>query len=342
MPRAPSRGCCRRIQLSEFHGSVRHAAMGEFRLELRQLRYFIQIVEAKSFGKAATVLRLAQPALSHQIRKLEDELGVQLLIRHSGGVLPTEAGETFLEHAKGVLRQIEQARQETTDRSLVVSGKVAVGMAGPVCLAFGARIVREFLQSFPNVSFNLVEGRSTQLEEWLLSGNLDLAVLYEPSLTKQLLHEEIATEEVVLLGPANDAALPARLKRIEDLAKFPIILPTHPNTIRTLIDRVASEHGVAIASVIELNSYTTMMRLVAEGMGYSLLPELCVREEASQGRFRICRLPQPLMSHRLVLSSPTDRPLTKAVREIARRLPALLASRYRADGLAPRGRAKSA
>lgn len=302
-------------------------------MELRQLRYFIQIVEAKSFGKAAAVLRLAQPALSHQIRKLEDELGVQLLIRHSGGVVPTEAGDVFLEHAKGILRQIEQARQEATERSQVVSGKVAVGMAGPVCLAFGARIVREFLQRFPKVSFNLVEGRSVQLEEWLLNGNLDIAVLYEAGIARQLVHEEITTEEVVLLGAGRDNVMPERLERIEDLSKFPIILPTRPNTIRKLIDRVAADHGIALSSVIELNSYTTMMSLVADGVAYSLLPELCVKEGASEGRFRMCRLPQPLMSHRLILSAPTDRPLTKAAREIARRLPALLASCYRANGI---------
>jgi LysR family transcriptional regulator, nitrogen assimilation regulatory protein len=300
----------------------------------------MQIVEAKSFGKAAMVLRLAQPALSHQVRKLEDELGVQLLIRHSGGVVPTEAGEVFLEHAKGILRQIEQARQETTDRSQVISGKVAVGMAGPVCLAFGARIVREMLQAFPNVSFNLVEGRSVQLEEWLLNGNLDLAVLYEAAASKQLVHELITTEEVVLLG-ANDAPLPARLKRIEDLSKYPIIMPTRPNTIRKLIDRVASEHGIALTSVIELNSYNTMMHLVAEGVGYSLLPELSVREAANAGRLKLCRLPQPLMNHRLLLSAPTDRPLTKAAREIARRLPALLTGLYRANDAAQRTRVKA-
>jgi LysR family nitrogen assimilation transcriptional regulator len=311
-------------------------------LELRQLRYFIQIVEAKSFGRAAAVLRLAQPALSHQIRKLEDELGVQLLIRHSGGVLPTEAGDVFLEHAKGILRQIEQARQEVTERSQVVSGKVAVGMAGPVCLAFGARIVREFLHRFPSVSFNLVEGRSVQLEEWLLNGNLDIAVLYEAGTAKQLVHEEITTEEVVLLGPAQDNIMPARLTRIEDLSKFPIILPTRPNTIRKLIDRVAAEHGIALSSVIELNSYTTMMRLVAEGVGYSLLPELCVKDATYEGRFRICRLPQPMMSHRLLLSAPTDRPLTKAAREIARQLPALLAACYRSNDVATPTRVRTA
>jgi len=307
-------------------------------VELRQLRYFIQIVEAKSFGRAAAVLRLAQPALSHQVRKLEDELGVQLLIRHSGGVLPTEAGVVFLEHAKGILRQVEQARQEAIDCSRVVGGKVAVGMASPVCLAFGARIVREFLHCFPNVSFNLVEGRSVQLEEWLLNGNLDIAVLYEAGIGKQLVHEEITTEEVVLLGSARDNVMPARLQRIEDLSQFPIILPTRPNTIRKLIDRVATEHEIALSSVIELNSYAAMMRLVAEGVGYSLLPELCVAEPAREGRVRICRLPQPLMSHRLLLSSPIDRPLTRAAREIARRLPALLAACYRDDSLAHRGR----
>ncbi|WP_210483433.1 LysR family transcriptional regulator [Microvirga antarctica] len=299
-------------------------------LELRQLRYFTKIVEAKSFGKAALSLGLAQPALSQQIRKLEEELGVLLLVRHSSGVVPTEPGEVLFGHAQSILAHIERAAHETRDRGDAISGKVDLGMPAPLCVAFGPRVLREVREFFPQIDLRLVEGRSVHLEDQLIEGSLDLAVLYEPSSTKLLLHERLAVEELVLIGPHSDTALPARLLHLEALASFPLILPT---TVRGFVESAMQHRGVGPQSVIELNSHPTMMRLVTECFGYGLLPELSIIDGVRAGRFRICRLPQPEMSHRVVLSSATERPLSRAAREIARHLRPLLIDCYRTSGL---------
>lgn len=96
-------------------------------MDVRQLRYFVKIVDAGSFGKAALGLKLAQAALSQQMRKLETELGVLLLVRHAGGVRPTEAGETLYGHALTILEQVRTAAEETRDRAKSIGGRVEFG-----------------------------------------------------------------------------------------------------------------------------------------------------------------------------------------------------------------------
>lgn len=299
-------------------------------MDVRQLRYFVKIVDAGSFGKAALGLKLAQAALSEQMRKLEAELGVLLLVRHAGGVRPTEAGETLYGHALTILEQVRTAAEETRERATSIGGRVEFGMPAPLCVAFGPQILRETIARFPSIDLHLVEGRSVHLEEQLLQGSLDLAVLYEPTSTKLLLHEPIATEELVLIGPISDARLPDRLPSLDMLADFHVIVST---TVLGFVERAIRSQGLRMPSVIEVNSHPTMMRLVHESFGYCVLPEVSILEHERAGQFRACRLPQPLMGHRVVLSSPTGRPLSHATRALARHLGPLLRNSYRAAGL---------
>lgn len=296
-------------------------------MELRQLRYFLQIVEQKSFGKAAAALRIAQPALSQQIRRLEEDLGVRLLVRHPAGATPTSAGEVLARHADAILKAVTVARQETIDRAEVVTGRVAIGLPTPVAFAFGTEIVRDLLTRYPKVAFNLVQDRSVQLEQWLLAGDLDIALCYNPSPTPFLLHEPIWREELLLFGPADRGELPDALSDAAKLADYPLILPPRPNTIRTVVDNAAAKAGAQLHVALELDSLTTIMDLAAEGFAYSILNELSIRNEFLRGRLRACRLQQPSFSHELVLSWSVGRPLSRAARELARQLVSLLHKR---------------
>jgi len=126
-------------------------------MDVRQLRYFTEIVEAKSFTRAADRVRVAQPALGLQIRKLEEELGVSLLHRHSRGVEPTEAGIVLLGHANAILKQIEQAQRDVTDLSGPPRGAVVLGITPTASALLATRLIRTCQALYPGVSLNLFD-----------------------------------------------------------------------------------------------------------------------------------------------------------------------------------------
>src|SRR5262245_1478076 len=139
-------------------------------MELRQLRYYVGVSEAGSLLKASTRLHIAQPALGAQITALEDEVGARLFERSSRGVTLTEAGKTFLEHAKVVLADVERARQAVRDTSAVPRGDVVIGFPTTVALAATVPVVRACRERLPQVRLKVIEAYSGFLREWLQSG----------------------------------------------------------------------------------------------------------------------------------------------------------------------------
>ncbi len=299
-------------------------------MELRQLRYLTRIAEAGSLGRAAALLRMSQPALSMQLRQLEEELGVRLFSRHHGGMMPTAAGERLVAHSRRILNDVEAAVHDTLEQADRVTGQVAIGLPAPVAMAFGPGMVRSLLEGFPGVRFNLIEGRSTQLETWLLQGELDLAVIYNPTSTPLLLHELLWEEELFLFAAEDsDRRLPRRLADVRSLEGFPLILSASGNTTRQVVDQALGSIGASLDVLLEISSLPTLLALVEEGLGCSILNELCIWPGYLQRRFTLCRLPQPVFSHRLFLSWAAGRTLSRAARELARTLGPTLRQQHR-------------
>jgi len=305
-------------------------------MNVRQLRYFVSIVEEKSFGRAAAQLRIAQPALSHQVRKLEEELGVSLLVRHARGVVPTEAGQTLLDHARVILRQMELARHDTMERAGRVSGHVALGLTPSICLAFGGRIVEYFLRNFPDVSLNVREGFTAYLGDWLMHGTIDVAVIYNPSPMRLIETERLVDENLVLVGRANDPRLPAGLPDLESMADLPLILPMRPNIIRQMIDSASNRRQTSFNVILEIDTLPTIKDLVMRGIGYTILPLIAVHTEIQAGILRACYFADPEMTRTLVLAWPTARPMTRATREISSSIRPLLERLYAESGVGAR------
>src|SRR3954471_14327235 len=148
-------------------------------MELRQLRYFVSIVDHGSLSRAALVLHVAQPALTQQLRQLEEELGAQLLHRSAKGVLSTDAGKVFYEHAQAILKQVADARSavaQSTDRP---SGSVTLGLPHSISGALALPLLTAARASYPEITLQLTEEISGNLSEQLKSGRLNLAVLFD-------------------------------------------------------------------------------------------------------------------------------------------------------------------
>src|SRR5215218_8906758 len=147
-------------------------------MDLRQLEYFVRVAELGSFTRAAIALDVAQPALSRQVRLLEVELRQNLLTRNGRGAIPTEAGKLLLEHGRGILHQVERAREELGRVRGALAGRVAVGLPPSVAKLMTVPLTREFRQRLPDATLAIMEGLSTAMRESLEKGRLDIAVLY--------------------------------------------------------------------------------------------------------------------------------------------------------------------
>lgn len=288
-------------------------------MTIRQLRYFLRIIELKSFSKAAAYLHVAQPALGLQIRKLEEELGVKLLNRHSRGITPTEAGLLLREHANIILRQIERAKLSLTDLSGPPRGKIAVGVTPTLNLILAAQLVERCIKDYPSVSLSIVGGMSEDLMKWVESDRLDLAFSYNPSAVQGLVCEPLLIEDLCLISAASAAEANKATATLEEAADLPLILPSTASGLRSLVEEAANERGLKINTLLEIDSVTATKELVTKGIGHGILPLGAVKREVEDGRIVARRFTDPSLSRQMYLVYSAKRPAsnaTAAIREI--------------------------
>lgn len=287
-------------------------------MDVRQLRYFSEIVDAKSFTKAADRVRVAQPALGLQIKKLEDELGVSLLRRHSRGVEPTEAGTVLLKHANAILKQIEQARQEVTDLLGPPRGNIVLGITPTASALLAMRLVKACRDSYPQISLNIVEGLSEEIMRRLGDNSLDMGFTYNPTAVTGIASEPLLVEDLYLVGPAG-ADMPGETVTFAEVGRKSLILPSRGFGLRDWIEDTARERGVKIDVAFEIDSVSTMRELVEGGLGWSVLPFAAVQQSVSAGRLTVAQIVRPRISRTLHLayaSSFSENNASRAVREV--------------------------
>ena len=190
-------------------------------MDLRQLRYFVGIVQAGSLSRAADQLHVAQSAISHHLASLESELDRQLVTRGPKGILLTEAGGVLYRHAEAILRQVEFAKHDALSAQNVPSGRVSIGF--PVALAslLGYELLVRIRKSYPQILLHLTDANSALLRERLVNGRLDMAVLLIEQPERGLAVEPLVLEELFYVSADGDNS-PIRLA---DAAKFPLLVP---------------------------------------------------------------------------------------------------------------------
>ncbi len=287
-------------------------------MDLRQLRYFTAIVEQGSFSKAATKLRVAQPALSQHLRHMEDELGVALLHRGTRGVLPTEAGERLLERARSILADFGELRDMVRGESVAPGGEVRIGLPGTVSEQFSVPLIEAARERFPAVRIRIAEAMSGFVLDWLRRGEVDLAVIYSTSDPKGLGIHHVLTEELCLFGaPGLDGVKtpPGGTVTMAEAAALDLILPGLGHGLRDQIEEAAGSKAT-IRPAIEIESYGQIKRLVQRGLGYSILPRMAVTEHEKAGIFQSWRIAQPTLYRKVYLAYSTERPMPAAARAI--------------------------
>ncbi|QRM27616.1 LysR family transcriptional regulator [Microvirga sp. VF16] len=238
-------------------------------MDIRQLGYFVRVVEFGSFSRAATYLHVAQPALSRQVQNLEVELKERLLIRNGRGVKTTEAGERLLEHARTILDLVGRVYEDMENARTGKAGTVTIGMPGTLSAAISAALIRRLRNELPDANVHVLHGRSTQLQEWLLAGRLDMAVLYDAPSSPMLEIHDLVTEKLYLFsGPGDPAAgIPATL---EEIANLPVIIASRPNRVREIVEGELARTGQKLNVLFEIDAVEAMFDLVHSGVGYTV------------------------------------------------------------------------
>ena len=288
-------------------------------MELRQLRYFVAIVDHGSLSKAALVLHVAQPALTQQLRQLEEELGAQLLHRSAQGVLSTDAGKVFYQHAQAILKQVSDARSAVIQSTTRPSGSVTLGLPHSISGALALPLLMAARERYPEITLQLTEELSGNLAEQLKSGRINLAVLFDDGQLAGFATTPLVEEDLMFLCRSGSAFEPAGpgLTLAQALAT-PLILPAQQQGVRPRIENVARGAGLALSSVTEINSIAILRSALLADMGATILPVAPLLADVASGTLRAFPIDNPALSRLVTLCASRNIPLTNAAAAVSR------------------------
>lgn len=286
-------------------------------MDVRQLRYFLAIVKCGSFSRASQELNVAQPALSHHIANLEGELGVRLLDRSTKGVLPTECGETLVSHAEIIIRQFTQAARDVQCTSEHPSGVVSIGLPTSISLGLTVPLLAAVETNYPAIELKISENHSGYLSEWIQSGRLDLAILFDIEQNGSFVSKRLMTEALYFVSMPETPPKHQGSIDFAELANRPLVLTGANHGLRHVIDRCSVSASVDIHVKTELDSLGAIKQLVAAGFGNSILPWSAIKDECEQGLLRALRIKNPSLEREVFLASSRDWPRSRAAEIIS-------------------------
>ena len=288
-------------------------------MELRQLRYFVAIVDHGSLSRAALVLHVAQPALTQQLRQLEAELGAQLLHRSAQGVLCTDAGKVFYEHAQAILKQVADARSAVVQSTTRPSGSVTLGLPHSISGALALPLLMATRASYPEITLQLTEELSGSLAEQLKSGRINLAVLFDDGQLGAFTSTPLIDEDLMFICRAGSAFDPGGDSvAFADALKQTLILPAQQQGVRPRIENAAHAAGIAPANVIEINSIAILKSALLADMGATLLPAAPLQDQIDSGALVARALHDPALSRSVTLCASKNIPLTNAAAAVGK------------------------
>ena len=281
-------------------------------MELRSLNYFVRIAELGSITRASAHLQIAQPALTRHVQRLEDELDTVLFTRANRGVRLTEAGQKLLDSAQRILRDIERAGDEIRAHKAHPSGKIILGVTPTLCPVVVPEVFARMRGHYPLIELKVVHAGMVRLEEFIVAGLVDLALMSEMSRSRLILSTRIADEEMVLV--TQPAARPAGIISAEELNRTPLILG---DGLRAALDVLLAGRGIALQVDTELNDSETIRQMVQQGVGASILPHSSVYRECARGLMQAHRITASGVFRTLAIGSAASRGPSEARQVVA-------------------------
>ena len=240
-------------------------------MELRQLRYFVRVVEFGSMGRAALELGVVTSALSQQISRLENELSTRLLQRTSTGVTPTDAGLAFWRQAQLALRHADDAVRAAQQARL--SGHVSVGMAPSTTGVLGMAFLQAMRERYPEVRLRMVESLSGHLASMLEARQIDLAILFQRDAAQRFTALPLLDERLFAIASRGFEGMQVSgTAALSDFARMPLLLPSAGHGLRSLVDTGFARNGCTPHLIAEIDGLALLMDAVADGLGVTIQP----------------------------------------------------------------------
>ena len=271
------------------------------RVEIRQLKYFVRIVDLGSLSKAAAHLYVAQPALSKQVAALEAELKLALLVRSPRGIAPTDAGIAFYRQAQSILRQLGRIPDELRSADASPTGVVAIGMPFSASNILAPALVRAARERLPGVRLAITQEGSAQIEALLAGGQLDLGLLYERERPAPRIEQRpLVQEELFFVARARHGAARGDVT-LAEVAREALVLPRAANSTRQVVEKAFAKAGLALRLVAEVDVPWTSKAMVAEGLGATILSRSALYPERVAAGLAVRRIVRPALTRALNL-----------------------------------------
>jgi LysR family nitrogen assimilation transcriptional regulator len=288
-------------------------------MELRSLGYFVRIAELGSITRAAAHLRLAQPALTRHVQRLEEELGVALFTRANRGVRLTEAGQKLLENAERILREVERTGDEIRAQDAHPSGRIIFGVTPTLCPVLVPELSADMRRDYPRVELKVVHAGMVRLEEFVIDGRVDVALLSELSRSRLIVSTRLAQEEMVLV--TRPGARPDGVVSGAELSHTPLVLG---DGLRAAMDALLAGRGIELKVEIEVNDHETIRLMVQHGAAASILPYSSVARECAQGLLDAHRIAEGGIFRTLALGVRASRTASLARESVVRTITRLV------------------
>jgi LysR family hydrogen peroxide-inducible transcriptional activator len=249
-------------------------------MEFQQLRYVCAVAETGSFSRAAERCQIAQPSLSQQVLKLEEDLGAKLFDRLGRSVRLTEAGRAFLPHARSILSQMESARSSVADTCADVRGSVAVGAIPTIGPYLMPRYTTAFARKYPEAKLRIVEETTPVLVEGLRALSIDVAILALPLRHKDLELFPLRTEPLFAVLPRDHPRAGSESLALRDLRGESFVMLRDGHCFRDLSIAACTHARVTPRIAFESGQFSSLFGMVAAGVGISIVPEMAIDRHA--------------------------------------------------------------
>ena len=272
-------------------------------MDVKQLKALVTVAEAGSVTRAAELLHVVQPAVTRQIRLLEQELGVALFERTRHGMRATEAGVVVVDRARRALNELERARAEVQPRPGMLTGVVTVGLLESASDLLAEPLVSAIAREQPGIELRLITAYSGHLQQWLDDGDLDLTLLYNLASTPSLNAHRLVRERLWAVAPPSAALRADHPVSFPEAAAHPLVMPAAGHVLRSLIDSAAARAGVDLDLVVQTNSMRVQKQLVLAGHGWTILPGVGIADDVARGSLSAAPLCEPDVWRSIVLAT---------------------------------------
>ena len=283
-------------------------------MDFKQLRAFLTVADTGNVTRAAELLNLVQPAVSRQLRLLEEDIGAELFERERHGMVLTESGKALLVYARRAMLELDRARAEIGGAVDGIGGIVTVGLLPSTADIVSSALVGAVAATYPGVRMRIAMGYAGTLQQWLETGEIDAALLYGVERSPNVQATPLLEEDLWIVGPADAKLRKGKPVTLASLVGRPLVLPSGPHGIRTLVDHACAVSNVELTVAVETNAMSIQKSLVIGGHGLTVLPPIAFVDELERGLVTGAPLSDPKITRTIVLALPGNRAVGSHVR----------------------------